>query len=178
MKKLVSVLAITLLAGLSAKAGVLFDPYFNYMTSGSSNIAPGASITGTEIGARLGWDFLGLGVGIDTLLSGKYSYSSAGVTTDATPSYLGIFVSFKFPILVRGYISYLTSAKETMPAGDYFSGKATKIGIQYTGLPFIAIGIETYSGSYDNYTSAAGASGPRSDTANHTNIALSVPFSF
>lgn len=178
MKKLAAIFAITLLTGVSSVASILLDPYFGYKISGSSSISPGASITGTEIGARIGWEFLGFAIGIDSLLSGKYSYSAAGVTTDATPSKFGIFASFKFPILVRGYISYLTSAKETMPLSDYYSGTATKIGVQFTGLPFVAIGLETYTGSYNTYNTVAGVSTSASNTANHTNIALSVPLSF
>lgn len=178
MKKLLGVLTISFLTTLSARASVLIDPYFGYMTSGSASFAPGASETGTEIGARLGWDFLGLGVGLDTILSGKYTYASSGVNVDVTPSLMGLFVSYKFPILVRGYATYFITAKEKNTAGDVYSGTATKIGVQFTGLPFIAIGLETYSGSYKDYTPAGGSSGSASETSTHTNFTISAPFNF
>ena len=177
MKKLLAIAAVSLLTSVSAHAGFLIDPYLNYVTSGSVDYAPGVSITGNEIGARLGYDFLGFGAGVDALLSGKYTHSQSGTTTDVTPSYMGLFVSYKFPILVRGYFSYLLNLKETVSGGDNFSGNGTKIGVQYTGLPFVAIGLEMFSGAYDTFTSAAGASGPRSDKSSHTNITISVPFS-
>lgn len=178
MKKIFSIIALTVFCGTSAHASFLIDPYLSYMTSGSSSISSTSSITGNELGTRLGWEFLGFGLGLDALISGKYTYSTAGTNTDVTPSYMGVFASYSFPILVRGYISYLVNAKETMSAGDYYSGTGTKIGVQYTGLPFVAIGLESYSGSYNNYTSAAGVSSTRSDTASHTNLTISLPLSF
>ena len=170
MKKLVAIFATILISGFTANAGLLLEPYLNYITAGSTSRSS-ASITGNEIGARVGYDFLGFGIGIDTLLSGKYTYSLAGVSTDTTPTQFGLFASYKFPILVRGYFTYLTSAKEKNSSGSEVSGTGTKIGIQYTGLPFIAIGLETYTGSYKDAASSA-------ETVSHTNLAISAPFSF
>ncbi len=175
MKKLAALFTMTILTGLTSNAGLLLDPYLNYITSGSTSNS--ATVTGNEIGVRVGYDFLGFGVGIDTLLSGKYTSSLAGVSTDKTPTQFGLFACYKFPILVRGYISFLTSAKEKDSSGNEVSGTATKIGIQYTGLPFIAIGLETYAGSYKDAT-IGGVTTSTSQTASHTNLTISAPFSF
>lgn len=174
MKKLLTVFGITLLTGLSANAGLLLEPYFSYKMSGSASFAPGASITGNELGARVGYDFLGFAVGVDSTLSGKYSYSS-GLTAGSTPKNIGLFASFTFPILVRGYFTYIANAKESISGGEY-SGTGTKIGVQFTGLPFVAIGLETVSLSYKDL-SAAGVTTSVSETGTHTNLALSMPFS-
>lgn len=176
MKKLLAVFGITLLTGLSANAGILLDPYFSYKMSGSASFSPGSSISGNELGVRVGYGFLGFAVGVDTTLSGKYSYSNSGVTSDSTPKNFGIFASYDFPILVRGYFSYLANAKESATAAEY-TGTGTKIGVQFTGLPFVAIGLETVSLSYKD-RSVAGVTTSVSETATHTNLAVSMPFSF
>lgn len=176
MKKLLAAIGITLLTGLSANAGILLDPYFSYKMSGSSSFSGGASIAGNELGVRVGYSVLGFAVGVDTTLSGKYTYSSAGVTSDSTPKNIGIFASYDFPILVRGYFTYLANAKES-GTGTEYTGTGTKIGVQFTGLPFVAIGLETVSLSYKDL-SAAGVTTSVSETATHTNLALSMPFSF
>ena len=174
MKNLMAVFGITVLTGLSANAGLLLEPYFSYKMSGSASFSSGSSMTGNELGARVGYGMLGFAVGVDTTLNGKYTYSNSGVTVDSTPKNIGVFASYTFPILVRGYFTYIASAKETLPTADH-SGTGTKIGVQFTGLPFVAIGIETVSLSYKEL-SAAGVTTTVSETANHTNLALSMPF--
>ncbi|MGZ3691244.1 MAG: hypothetical protein ACXVAX_07060, partial [Pseudobdellovibrio sp.] len=157
MKKLIAILTLSILTTTTAHAGILIDPYLNYITTGSADYAPGASMTGNELGVRLGWNsFIGLGFGVDYILSGKYTYSASGVSSDSTPSGYGVFASYKFPILVRGYISYFLYAKDKTDSGTYATGTGTKIGVQYTGLPFIAIGLETYAGNYNKLNSGAG----------------------
>lgn len=174
MKNLMAVFGITLLTGLSANAGLLLEPYFSYKMSGSASFSSGSSVTGNELGARVGYGMLGFAVGVDTTLNGKYSYSNSGVTVDSTPKNIGVFASYTFPILVRGYFTYMVNAKESMPTAEY-SGTGTKIGVQFTGLPFVAIGIETVSLSYKEL-SAAGVTTSVSETGSHTNLALSMPF--
>lgn len=176
MKNLIAVFGIIILTGLSANAGLLLDPYFSYKMSGSASFSSGSSVAGNELGVRVGYGFLGFAAGVDTTLSGKYTYSNSGVTVDSTPKNIGVFASYTFPILVRGYFTYLASAKETIPGSEY-SGTGTKIGIQFTGLPFVAIGLETVSLSYKDL-SAAGVTSSVSETATHTNLALSMPFNF
>lgn len=173
MKKFLSV-AVLFLGMSTAHAGFLLDPYFNYVASGSADFASGASVTGTELGARLGWDFMGLGVGADVLASGKYTYSLNGTTADSTPSYYGVFVSYKFPIIIRAYAAYLLSNKENISGGD-FKGSGMKLGVQYTGLPFVAIGLEYFSSSYDKIE-AGGVSVSQTNKASHTAVAISFPF--
>ena len=175
MKKLLAVFGITLLTGLSSNAGILLDPYFSYKMSGSASFSPGSSMAGNELGVRVGYSVLGFAVGVDTTLNGKYTYSNAGVTSDSTPKNIGIFASYDFPILVRGYFAYLVNAKESFTGAEY-TGTGTKIGVQFTGLPFLAIGLETVSLSYKDL-SAAGVTTSVSETGTHTNLALSMPFS-
>ena len=179
MKKFLSIAILSLLTGMStAHAGFLLDPYFSYAVSGTNSGLTDSTMTGSELGARLGWDMMGLGFGVDGIVSGSYTYKQNSVSSDIKPSYYGVFVSYKFPIVLRGYVSYLLSSKETMTVSGIDStltGTGTKVGIQYTGFPFVAIGVEYVSSKYDK-VEFGGLSITQSNDANHTAIALSFPF--
>ena len=177
MKRILSVLSFLFVFSSTAHAGLLLDPYFNYITSGKYDTSTtSSSVTGNEIGARVGWNvFMGLGFGVDALLSGKWTYSNNGTSSDITPSYYGVFASYQFPILFRGYLSYLLSVKAKDSSGDYSTGTGTKIGVQYTGLPFVALGVEMYNVNHDK-ANIGGTEFSVSNKETHTNITLSVPF--
>lgn len=176
MKKLLSIFAITLLAGVSAHAGFLIEPYFGYIASGTAT--GNFTLSGSEIGARLGWDFLGFGAGLDAAVSGTTTFTpSSGSAINYTPADYGVFVCYKFPILFRVYASYFPTTKETDSTGAYENGNATKIGVQYTGLPFIAIGLESFSENQTKYTNAAGTSSTVTGTESQTRVTISLPFS-
>lgn len=170
MKKFLASFAALFLVGVSAHAGLLIDPYMNYAVSGSTSTS--YDVTGSEFGARLGLSTLGFGYGVDFVAGGSLTYKNSTTSTSYTPSGYGLFLSYKFPILVRGYASYMLESKITAN-GSATKGKATKIGIQYTGLPFLAIGLETFSGTY---TETNGTALSPNTTDSQTRLAISVPF--
>lgn len=174
-KKLLTVTIMLLLSGSIARAGILIEPYFGYLLSGSNSAISGSTMSGSDIGGRVGWKILGFGLGIDATASGSYSYSNS---LSYKPTHMGAFVSFDFPILVRGYAALMTSTKEAADNGSYYSGNGTKVGVQFTGLPFICVGLETFTTSVTNYTNAAGASTSKSDTETQTRLAVSIPLNF
>jgi hypothetical protein len=67
------------------------------------------------------------------------------------------------------------NAKLTDSNSDSITGSATKIGFQYTGLPFVAIGVETFNMKYSEYDSG-GTKTNISGSQSQTRLALSVPF--
>lgn len=170
MKKFLASFAALFLVGVSAQAMFLIDPYLNYAVSGSTST--NYDVSGTEFGARLGLSTLGFGYGVDFVAGGSLTYKNTTTSTAYAPSGYGLFVSYKFPILVRGYASYLLESK-IAANGNTTKGTATKIGVQYTGLPFIAIGLETFSGKY---TDTNGTALSPSTTDSQTRLAISVPF--
>jgi hypothetical protein len=139
MKKIFLSFVALILVGAGAQAGILIDPYFGYVVSGSDSNSK--TITGSDMGIRLGWTTLGFGVGVDATVSGSYTYKNALGSTSSTPAHTGVFVSYQFPILVRGYATYFLNTK-TSETVNSNTGNGTKIGVQYTGLPFIALGLE------------------------------------
>lgn len=124
---------------------ILIDPYMGFVTSGNMEQSGNdIKITGQTIGARLGMSTLGFAVGVD-YMTGSLTYSGA-VKSTYTPGHLGLFVSYDFPILVRGYATYFPVG---VLNGDVkLEGNGTKLGVMYTGLPFVAIGLELLNMSY------------------------------
>lgn len=159
-----------LLMSTQANAGIMLEPYISYIVSGDSS---GESVKGTEMGARVGWSTLGFGLGIDAAVAGTYTYETSG---DYKPSYVGVYASYTFPILVRAYGAYLPGAKLKNDTSTV-TGNATKIGVQYTGLPFIAIGVETVSYNATE-VEIGGSTFSASGSQTQTRLAVSAPFNF
>lgn len=172
MKKFFAIFATVLVVGVGAQAGFLIDPYMGYALSGSTN--SGAKVSGSDMGLRLGLSTMGFGYGVDATVSGTYKHESLGVTTNYNPSHMGLFLSYKFPIIFRGYATYFLNSKITSGSTS-ITGNGTKIGIQYTGLPFIALGVEMYTMNYTEQD-VAGVKSSTSGSESQTRLAISVPF--
>ncbi|MEK6629090.1 MAG: hypothetical protein AABY53_10735 [Bdellovibrionota bacterium] len=172
MKKLLATITALTLLSLSAHAGILIDPYIGYTVSGSTS--SNFTITGSDMGARLGFTNMGLGFGVDATVAGTHTYKDATTSTDYTRSNMGVFVSYHFPILVRGYATYFVNSKISSSAASA-TGTATKLGVQYTGFPLIAIGVEYYNMAYKD-AEIGGIKFTSSVTESQTRLALSVPF--
>jgi hypothetical protein len=163
MKSLLKSLLVcaTLLAfAPSAHASLYLEPFLGYLT-GKTNGDPKYDVSGVDLGGRVGYSMLGFAVG------GEVSRSDLSIDTspdiDFTPTNLGIFASFEFPILIRAYATYIFSSK-----GDYNSGGASaemdegsgiRLGVGFTGLPFIAINLEYVDLSYDKFKSGGASVG-------------------
>ena len=164
----------------SAQAGLLLEPFVGYV-SGSQKQTTTANFTGTIYGARAGFSFLRFAVGAD--------YTGGNFTDDSTPKFtltsgdVGGFVSYKFPILFRIYGAYVPSAKlkGSSSISSFTLQKATamKLGLGYTGLPFVNINIEYLSSSYEEIVSS-GITTPLSPKSTSTayGVTLSAPYDF
>lgn len=172
MKKLFITFTTLFFVGVSAQADILIDPYIGYIASATAS--NNFTATGSDMGVRLGWTSLGLGLGLDATIAGTHTYKDPTTTTDYTVANTGVFVSYTFPILVRGYATYFVNSKLTT-TGSSFSGAATKLGAQYTGFPFIAVGIEVISLSYTEFETG-GVKNSVTNSGSQTRLALSVPF--
>lgn len=139
----------------TAQASLLLEPYVGYV-SGSSKTTSSSNFTGTEYGARVGYSVLGFAIGAE--------YDATSFTDDLTPKDnlssgdLGAFVAYKFPILLRVYGTYFPAseikAESNGTTSTYKSGNLTKLGVGFTGLPFININVEYILGSYSKVVSA------------------------
>lgn len=170
MKRLILTFFSLLLLDSTASAGVLLDPYIGYAVSGNYG---GGSVSGYDLGLRLGLSNLGLSAGADVTLAGKYTYKSNTGSGDAKPLHTGVFVSYTFPVLVRAYATYFVNSKVTTDT-SIITGNGTKIGVQYTGLPLVAVGVELYSMNYSELETG-GVKLSTSGSETQTRIAVSLP---
>jgi hypothetical protein len=134
--------------GSQAFAGILIEPYAGYhigKTKGGTD--PSTNLKGLVYGGRLGYQTMGFQIGAD-YLTGSIS-DDASPSSDYTPTDLGAFVGYQFPVLIRVYAAYgfapQTSVKTNGTTLKYHDGTSYKLGIGYTGLPFVNINFEYYN---------------------------------
>lgn len=161
MKKLaISIFAVLGLATTQANA-FFIEPFVGYeMGHGDSD-----DLSGIQYGARLGGSTLGFLYGVEYTAA---SLENDVTNTDTDTTDMGIVVGYEFPILLRVYYShFLKSETDSNLEGD----GGSKIGIGYTGLPFVAINFEAISRKYDELN---GASIAETETETYA-ISVSIP---
>ncbi len=162
----------------AAQAGLLLEPYIGY-ASGQEKQTTTANYKGTEYGARVGYSILGFAAGAE--------YSAISFTDDSTPSQtltngdLGFFVAYKFPVLFRAFASYAPSSEIKDSSNGITStlksGNAMKIGVGYTGFPFININFEYQTSTYSKINSS-GVDFPLSPSLTTTGYAITISAPF
>jgi len=172
MKFFSLLLSMTLLlfAPAGAKADIFIEPYLGY-EGGRANTTTVAgtdgsgNASGTAFGARLGYAVPLLWAALDYTYATETTSSMTGGLTDssATRSSLGVVAGVKIPLL-RAYAGYgfADSLKLTPAAGSQtMTGSSLKLGVSFTGLPFINLNLEyimtTYTGFDPNNFSKANA---------------------
>ncbi len=153
----------------TAQASFLIEPYLGTHVSSDVDNGTSKDFSGIGMGARLGWQNLGLQLGLN------YKIADLDVDDrgDADYNHFGAFVGYEFPILVRAWAEYVLSSNVDFDNGaDMGSGSGTTIGFGYTGLPFLAINFETTKITYDDNSSQ------RTDDINSYMLSVSLPFTF
>jgi len=137
--------------GFSANAGVYVDPYLSYVMSGSyERGTTDEDVSGMFLGARIGYGMLGLAFGVEYMISDG-EVDMAG-TNDLSHGSLGVFAAYELPILLRVYGTYFFDDSVEYDSGTStsdFTGTGLKLGVGYTGLPFVSINFEHYVATYD-----------------------------
>ncbi len=139
-------------------AGVLIEPVVGYslLKLDGDNSGNGG---GGSVGGRLGYQNLGFQLGVDYLRS-TYGIDNDDYKSDFAMSEFAGFVGFEFPILLRVYAGYIFQATAgTKYRGDlgigqgtqtydmeFDKGTGTKLGIGFTGLPFVDLNLEYRKG--------------------------------
>lgn len=180
MKSIVKLLSFVLLLGsaTTAQAGLLVEPILglnvNHKLEGGGDDLSGL---GGAYGARLGYQNYGFQLGLDYLASSTDMDDDAFKNNFKSQDW-GAFVGFEFPILVRVYAGYIFSSTgeaklKTGGSAKLEGGSGTKIGIGFTGLPFVDINVEYRRGTYDD-VKFAGVKGSDVDFSS-TMLSISLP---
>lgn len=148
--------ALCLLAvmGLSsyAHAAFMVEPYLGYEMGEDPDTA-NSDVKATHIGIRLGGSTLGFMYGFEyDTYSGDYEVGSAKVDLDGSD--LGGYVGYNFPVLFNVRLSYFLVSKADVGSSE-FEGNGMKIGIGFTGLPFVNINLDRITRTYDEQDGAS-----------------------
>lgn len=168
---------VLLLTSASTQAGVLVEPIIglnvNHKLESDNYDVSGV---GGAFGGRLGYQNYGFQLGLD-YLSSSTDMDDKKFKNNFKSQDWAAFVGFEFPILVRVYAGYIFSStgEVKMTAGEakLKEGSGTKIGIGFTGLPFVDINVEYRRGTYDD-VKVGGIKGDKTDFS-ATMISLSLP---
>ncbi|MCB0350400.1 MAG: outer membrane beta-barrel protein [Bdellovibrionales bacterium] len=176
MKKLFIAMAIAMFGASQAQAGFMIEPYLGYETgSSTSSGSADEDYTGTLFGARLGYSMMGFMFGAD-YMTASGTIEQTGGDLDLKTTDLGAFVGYEFPIMFRIYLSYMFDSKATPDGVGYdFEGSATRFGIGYTGLPFVAINLEMIKRTYDETSTGLSISPEQNLETYALTISLPLP---
>lgn len=181
MRKSFIVALVGLFMSLNASAGLLVEPYLGYrFGSGEDSNTPKSeySYSSPLLGARLGYQFLGLMAGIDYSMGlGAFELEEKGSTPskhDFTESSFGLFVGYDFPILLRAWATYYLSntlkGDSTAVDGDKYKGNGYGLGVGFTGLPFVSLNLELRKFTWDEYFDNSAGTTAKLSGANEVDI--------
>ena len=189
MKRLISLLAGATIAMMimtpRAHASLLLEPYLGYYTGSVTCCSPSLSRNqnGVAYGARVGYENLGFMIGLDAM-TGNWSVASGGGqdSGSTTPTDLGIFVGYNFPVMVRIYGEYGFSAQNKYTIDGYSTtdkGTNIKLGVGFTVYPMVSINLEYISDTYTKYSdsTSSGNNSPNITDAMY-GLSISVPLTF
>lgn len=155
----VTVLFFAIFLSVKSEASLLIEPHLDYnLAGGTTRNAVIYKYSGAQYGARLGVQYFGLMGGLAYNLS-NYTLKETPVVanSDIKQTELGFFVGYSAPVLLRAWLGYYTSSKQTFTNNDYRSGHTTEFGVGFTGFPFISINLMYRMLSLDNSYLASNA---------------------
>ena len=166
-----------------AQAGLLIEPVLGYSMGKIEVDTPDSSEekgNGLSWGGRLGYQNLGFQLGIDYLRT-SYNMKDNDFKEDLVASEWALFGGFEFPILLRVYAGYIFSAQgETEFAGNqkvkFNDGTGMKLGVGFTGLPFVDINVEYRKGTYSELKGAGLPSNNVDTDFSAIMLGVSLPF--
>lgn len=184
MNKTVAVITLVMtLFAWKAYSGIELEPYVGYEFSDSDDDVNGnSSFTQLDLGARVGFSILMFSAGVDYMNgTGDGEFDDSTVEYDTTASELGAYFKFTFPILIQTYATYILDAEleQDYSSGSSFTlnGSGYKVGVGFTGLPFIAINLEYKAINYDEFESGSTTADIDADYSTY-GVFVSLPLTF
>lgn len=163
---------ITFAFSFLAQAWVI-EPYYVHALSGE-DLAK-REMTGNDIGVRLGYSTAKFSVGVDASLGGVHEFE--GITAEYKPSGYGIYGSFTPQKGVRLYVSAMLKYDYENDSGKLL-GQGSKVGLQFTGIRYFALGIEVASHTFDEVELNNGTTSKAKDSTDYTGLSISFPIEF
>jgi hypothetical protein len=129
----------------NAQAGFLLEPFAG-MEFNSTGDAAGSDvdITGTSVGARVGFQNLGLMLGLDGRKISLNLETENGYDFDIAYTQLGLFVGYDFPMMLRIWGNYVFSLEGENEDSNtkYTDGSGLVLGLGYKVVPFVSLNFE------------------------------------
>lgn len=164
MKKIAQLallLALVLGAFQSANAALLLEPQVGFSLGSKLDFKDGEKYSGgmgLSYGGRVGYQNMGLQLGLDYLAS-SVDMDDKDFKSNVKTSEWAAFAGFRFPILVKVYAGYIFSATGDSKVDvlgssqnlDLSNGSGYKLGVGYTLLPFVDLNLEYRQGTYGEY---------------------------
>lgn len=155
MKKLLAVVALTLGFVSVSQASVMVEPYLGYEFGKVKDSVEG-DVKATNLGLRLAYKTpVMLWVGVDATygLTGTLDTSPSADFNRKTSMYgvLGI----DLPILLRAWLGYSFVNEVDTGSPGKLKGDSMKLGLGFTGLPFVSLNLEYLKDEYKDLGSAS-----------------------
>lgn len=154
-----------MLATVTANA-IYIEPYLGLYSKGTgkqevpANTSLNADYESTgnfALGLRAGYSLLGFSFGLEYQM-GNLTQKTLATSAESKIkiSNIGAFGGFDVPVIpIRGYVGYIFSASaESESSGSTIKGNGTKLGVAFTGLPFIHINLEYIMTKYNEASPA------------------------
>jgi hypothetical protein len=179
MKKLIATASLVSIFCFSAiaHAGLLIEPFMAYETGKFKSPGVERDATGSSFGARLGYSTLGLSVYGEYNAANMNVKASSGPDTSVSANDLGVGIGYSFPIMFQAYLSYFIDSKASWTGTEVKGNGGTRIGVGFTGFPFVVINLEMIAKKYNKSTSGGVETSQNTDFTT-TAISVSLPFVF
>lgn len=144
MKKFLAVVALVLGFANASQAGIMIEPYLGYEMGKMKSTGDVGTFNGSQLGLRLAYSapvFFWAGLDATTGVSGTLK-PDVGANEDGKRTTVSGVVGVDFPILLRAWVGYSFLDEIKMETTGKYKGSGTKIGVGFTGLPFLSINFE------------------------------------
>lgn len=175
MKKLLLVFALVLGFTSVSQADILVEPYLGYEMGKTKN--SDGKFDGSQLGLRLAyaapiffWGGLDYTMGVSATAK-----PDVGANDDGKRSTLYGVVGVDFPILFRAWVGYGFMNEIKFDTAGKVKGKATKVGVGFTGLPFVSLNLEYVNEKFDE--GDAGTIDPEFENNSYV-LSVSLPLEF
>ncbi|WP_415061616.1 outer membrane beta-barrel protein [Bdellovibrio sp.] len=180
MKKLLAVFALVLGFTSVSQAGLLLEPYIGYeMGTAKSDSGGDGKTEAVNVGGRIAYTLpvmFWLGVDANVGTSGKYK-PDTGTDVDTKRTSLSAVVGMDFPILLRAWLAYgfVNEIKFDDAFDSKVKGSNVKVGVGFTGLPFVSLNVEYIKDDFKDVDTNLGSG---TTDLKHDSVMLSVSLPF